>query len=162
MSTPPSWSPAPEYTDPRGPTQPAPAPVGAYGVPQYGSSPIAEEPSANPYGVPAAGAVPASPQYGYGYGYGQPSSPQRTNGLAIASLVTSLVSLLTVITAPVGLILGIVALRAIRRDGTGGRGQAIAGIIIGATVTLGVAAIVGFFFVIATVMTVPGIEGAST
>lgn len=162
MSTPPNWSPAPEPPDSGGSTQPAPAPVGAYDAPQYGHSPIAAEPSPNPYGVPAAGAIPSFPQYGNEYGYGPPTSPQPNNGLAIASLLTSLVSLLTVFPAPVGLILGIAALRAIRRDGTGGRGLAIAGIIIGATVTLGAAAIIGFFFVVATVMTVPGIEGAST
>ena len=139
MSIPPSWSPAPEPPDPGESTQPAPAsaPVDAYGAPQYGIPQRAAEPGINPYGVPAGGAVPAFPQYGYEYGYGQPSSPQHTNGLAIASLMTILVSLLTVVTAPVGLSLG-------------------------AIVTLGVAAVVGFFFAVATVKTVPGIEGAST
>lgn len=54
-----------------------------------------------------------------------PAQPNRTNGLAIASLVSSFfISLL-------GIILGHIALNQIKRTGEGGRGLAIAGLIIG-------------------------------
>ena len=53
--------------------------------------------------------------------------PQRTNGLAIAGFVTSLVCC-----GPVGLVLAIMGLNQIKKDPTqGGKGLAIAGIIIG-------------------------------
>ncbi len=51
---------------------------------------------------------------------------QQTNGMAIAGFVCSLVGLFTAILSPIGLILSLVALR---REG--GRGWAIAGIILG-------------------------------
>jgi hypothetical protein len=65
-----------------------------------------------------------------------------TNGLAIASLVTSLSCL-----PPLGLLLGILGLRQIRRRGDRGRGLAVAGVVISSLgivvialfVTLGVA-----------------------
>jgi hypothetical protein len=77
---------------------------------------------------------PTQPTYGtipYQTPYGQPA-PQTTNGLAVASLVVSLVCL-----APVGLILGLVALNQINEsNGTqGGKGMAIAGVTIGAVFT---------------------------
>lgn len=53
------------------------------------------------------------------------SAPQKTNGLAIASLVSSFfISIL-------GIILGFVALNQIKKSGEDGRGLALAGIIIG-------------------------------
>jgi len=59
--------------------------------------------------------------------YYQPPTPP-TNGMAIASLITSLLGLY-----PVGLILGYMAKRQIDESGgaMGGRGLAMAGIIIG-------------------------------
>jgi len=76
-----------------------------------------------------------SPYGGYGYpGYGVPVSPP-TSGLAIASLVCSLVGLATCITAPVGAILGHIARRQIRERGEGGDSMALAGIIVGWVVT---------------------------
>jgi hypothetical protein len=78
-----------------------------------------------------------------GYGPGAPT-PQR-NGLALASLICGLGSLgclllfFLLITVPLAVVLGIAAvvtgilgLRAVGRDGLGGRGQAIAGIVTGA------------------------------
>jgi len=55
----------------------------------------------------------------------------RTNPLAIVSLVLSLVGLLTWITAIGGVITGHIALSQIKRTGEGGRGMAIAGVIVG-------------------------------
>ncbi|WP_162243377.1 DUF4190 domain-containing protein [Cellulomonas sp. Leaf334] len=104
----------------------APVPYGApppsYGVPgAYGGPP--------PYGTPG---FPGAP-----FGYGGVVEPP-TDGLAIASLVTSVAGLLVLagIPGPVGLGLGIGALRRIRRRGTKGRGMAIAGVVVGAVSTL--------------------------
>ncbi|MCU1482368.1 MAG: hypothetical protein JWQ19_3154 [Subtercola sp.] len=60
--------------------------------------------------------------------YGATAGPvaPRTNVLAIVSLVVSIVGF-TII----GIILGFVALSQIKRTGEGGRGLALAGIIIG-------------------------------
>ena len=53
------------------------------------------------------------------------SVPQKTNGIAIAALISSFfVSVL-------GIILGFVALSQIKKTGENGRGLALAGIIIG-------------------------------
>lgn len=52
---------------------------------------------------------------------------QRTNGLAIAALVCPLV---TCVLFPLGIIFGHIALSQISRTGEGGRGLAIAGLII--------------------------------
>ena len=69
-------------------------------------------------------------QYGGGY-----APPVGTNGLAIASLVTSIVGgCLYGLGAVVAIILGVVALGQIKRTGQQGRGMAIAGISIGAAV----------------------------
>lgn len=80
------------------------------------------------------------------YAYGPPGGfapPQQSNGMAIASLVTSLSGLLCFITFPIGLILGIVALPTAKRENnSSAKGMAIAGIVIGA---LGTASIVGLF-----------------
>lgn len=62
----------------------------------------------------------SSPQYP-----GYAPAPARTNGLAIAALVSSFfISLL-------GIILGHIALSQIRTSGEGGRGLAIAALVIG-------------------------------
>lgn len=58
-------------------------------------------------------------------GYVQHSAPARTNGLAIAALISSFfISLL-------GVILGHIALNQIKTTGEGGRGLAIAALVIG-------------------------------
>jgi hypothetical protein len=61
-----------------------------------------------------------------------------TEGLATASLVTSIAGLVVLggLPGPVGVGLGIGALRRIRRRGTKGRGMAIAGVVVGAVGTL--------------------------
>ena len=74
--------------------------------------------AAPPYGTP--------PAYGYGYA---PQPVAATNGWAIASLVVSLVS--CGFGSLLGVIFGHIALSQIKRDGGGGRGLAIAGLVIG-------------------------------
>ncbi|HEY8721267.1 DUF4190 domain-containing protein [Pengzhenrongella sp.] len=139
--------------DPYGAPQDTPAgyPAQPYGAPQY---PAAQYPAAE-YPAPPPAVAPGYPQYGpaYNYGpgsYGAPVVP--TNGLAIASLICGVTSFMVGITAPVAVILGILALRQIQRDGTQGRGMAIAGIAVGGAVTVGglliVVAYLGFFAVL--------------
>ncbi|MEI2784241.1 MAG: DUF4190 domain-containing protein [Candidatus Nanopelagicales bacterium] len=54
-----------------------------------------------------------------------------TNGLAIGSLVLSLLGLFCGIGSIVGVILGFIARGQIKRTGQGGNGLAVAGIVIG-------------------------------
>jgi len=104
---------------------------------------------------------PSGPPYGYGpppghcgpppyypgqsnpY-YGYPTGPQRTNGLAVASLVTSIAGVVLgiplalfcyigVLIPIIGAVLGGVALGQMKRTNQPGRGLAIAGLAIGAT-----------------------------
>lgn len=112
-------------TYPNDPNQQPPYPSG-YGGDPYGQQyPPQQYPGQQP-----------PPQYGqpspYGYsGYGQ-QPPSGTNGMAIASLVTSGAGfLLCTLACPVGAILGHVALGRIKQTGQDGRGLALAGIIIG-------------------------------
>jgi Domain of unknown function (DUF4190) len=92
---------------------------------------------------------PQVPDYGYAPPprpgppqYGPPPPGQRTNGLAIASLVLSLASVSVCISAPIGAILGHVARRQIAERGESGDGMARAGIIIGWIVTALLAAVI--------------------
>jgi Domain of unknown function (DUF4190) len=76
------------------------------------------------------------PQYGqypqYGGPGGQYGAPQRTNPLAIASLVCGIGQILLGLIAGIpGIILGFIALNQIKTKGEGGRGMAIAGIVLG-------------------------------
>jgi hypothetical protein len=64
----------------------------------------------------------------YDPGYG---AARGTNGMAIASLVCSLVGLLTCIGAPIGIVLGHVAKGQIKTSGEEGDGLATAGLIVG-------------------------------
>ncbi|MBD8059304.1 DUF4190 domain-containing protein [Cellulomonas sp. JH27-2] len=107
-----------------------------YGQPQYGQPQYSQPGYPPPYGQPAYG-QPTYPSPGGTYapaGYGS----RGTDGLAIASFATSLGGLVVLagIPCPVGLGLGIASLRRIKRNGTDGRGFAIAGIAIGAFGTL--------------------------
>jgi hypothetical protein len=120
------------YTDPsqQQPQQPSygqqPPVQPQYGQPQYGQPGYGQPYAASPYGPPQA-----VPYYAY------PPAP-RTNVLAIVSLVSAFfVSIAAVVT-------GHIALAQIRRTGEGGRGMALAGLIIG---YIGVA-FAAIFFVI--------------
>ena len=106
---------------------------------------MTEQPANYPPSQPGGYGYQPSPPGGYGYqpsppgGYGYPPPgvgyppPQGagTNGMAIASLVSSLLGWLCVIGPILGLIFGFIALGQIKKTGQGGRGMALAGIIIG-------------------------------
>lgn len=96
------------------PPQYPPPPPGGYG---YQPPP---PPSPGGYGYPPPAPSP----------YGAYPQPVGTNGLAIASLVCSLVGLFCGIGPIVGLVLGIIALNQIKKTGQDGRGMALAGVII--------------------------------
>jgi len=120
------------------PQQPNPA-YPPYTPPSYGQAPPPDaqqpyptQPSPQqPYGTPPPyGTGYPSPYGGYAPGY---PGPQRRNGLAVASMWTSIGGIVTCgFSGIVGLVLGIVALNQFKRDGTAGRGMAIAGIVVGA------------------------------
>jgi hypothetical protein len=154
---PPPWQPPPPYGAPPGWQQPPPryaAPPGWQQPPPppYGAPP-GWQPQPPPYGAPP-GWQPGPPQYGappgsaptgwhsvggYPQPYGYPR-PRNTNGFSIASLVLSLLGLfpLVVIGPVLGIIFGVIALRnpAVANRTDGGRGLAIAGIVIGVVVLL--------------------------
>jgi hypothetical protein len=124
----------PYYGGPEG-SYPAPDPSGGpaggpYAAPYGGYAPA---PQGMPYGQPAyqppAGAVP--PPYGQPYGYGYPYAPaQRTNGLAIASMVLGILWLYW-IGSILALVFGYIAKNQIRERGEAGGGMATAGIVLG-------------------------------
>ncbi|MCF2530158.1 DUF4190 domain-containing protein [Yinghuangia soli] len=96
----------------------------------WGHNPYDQQPGGYPPGgYPPPGYLPPGyqqPGYG-GYGYGpQPG----TNGMAIASLVLSIVCL-SGVGSVLGVIFGHIALGQIERTGQQGRGMAIAGLVIG-------------------------------
>ena len=116
------------------PVEPPPAAV-APPAPPVVPEPARPDPYAqpNPYAQPAPtfaqpaygqpGASPYAPQYGYG---------PRTNPLAIVSLVLSLVAVFVWFLGSLGAVIcGHIALNQIKRTGEGGRGLALAGVIIG-------------------------------
>jgi hypothetical protein len=106
---------------------------------------------------PPTEAYPAAP-YQQPYGYSPYPATRPVEGLAIASLVVSCVAALAIcayglggLIGPVGAVLGHVARRRIRVNGTGGEGMALAGIIVGWVATgLGLLAIAGVVALIAT------------
>ncbi len=98
---------------------------------------MTDQPPSYPPPPPPGGYGYPPPQQPGGYGYPPPGSgyPQQTpgtNGLAIASLVCSLLGWLCGIGPILGLVFGFIALNQIKQTGQGGRGMALAGIIIGA------------------------------
>ena len=143
----PTEYPAPGSAQPGYPPPPYPGPPG-YGAPpppQYGTPPYGTP----PYGAPTPGYPPPTgygpPPTGYpapDYSiYGPPA--QKTNSMAIASLVASLVGFLCWLGSIAGIVLGIVAMNQIKQNREQGHGLAVAGIAIGA-----VSLIVGFIFMV--------------
>ena len=138
---------APPYTDAGSPSPyPAPGygaqsyPPPGYGTPGYGAPGYGTQ----GYGTQGYGAPGYPSPYGaypgadYGYGYGAPAQ-QGSNGMAIGSLVTSLLALpLNIacfsgtIASIVAVVLGIVALNQIKTSGQSGKEMATAGIAIAA------------------------------
>ncbi|WP_229402755.1 DUF4190 domain-containing protein [Micromonospora okii] len=107
-------------------------------------------PVADPYAAP--GYAPAGyPPPGYP-GYGYPVAP-KTNGLAVAALVLALVGLASCITAPIGAIMGHVAMKQIRQTGEAGEGMAKAAIIVGWILT-GLLALLIIFYIVVIVIAI--------
>lgn len=89
--------------------------------------------------VPKNSAPPSPPASGYGYpppgmppSYYPPVQTRRTNSMATASLVCGVCGFICLVPGILGIIFGFIALGQIKREGTQGRGMAIAGIITGA------------------------------
>jgi hypothetical protein len=140
----PTEYPAPSQQPPSGYGQPGYAQPRPYGVPSYPPPPPQYGPSYPPPGYSGGG-------YGGPPAYPGPYDPyqlyrdrsQETNGLAIASLITSIVggllgiplsfAMIGILFPIIGAVLGVAALSQIKRTGQQGRGLAIAGIAVGAT-----------------------------
>ncbi len=107
--------------------------------------------------VPPAGGEPSQPPYGQP-GYAPYGYAPRTNTLAIVAFVLGLCGFVSGITAIGGIICGHLALSQINRTGEGGRGFALAGLIIGyALIAIGiVVAIVYVVILIAIIGTAVG------
>lgn len=130
--------------------------------PQYQHPPVDPQPPLNYPEYPYTGPQPAQPPPYSPVGYGGPPPPpyggpmpmyypyqpqsQRTNSLAVASLVTSIAGVVFGIPLAVlcfvgllipviGAVLGGIALSQIKQSGEQGRGMAIAGVAIGAATT---------------------------
>jgi hypothetical protein len=110
-ATGPPPAPSPQPANQSQPSYPPP-----YGAPQY-------QPYQQPAPLPGQ---PVPPPPG-----GQPP----TNGLAIAALVCSLAGIITLISAPVGAVLGHLATRQIAQTGEGGASLAKAAIWVGWIIT---------------------------
>jgi hypothetical protein len=111
----------PEYQQPGYQQQPGypPPPPGYQPYGSYGT------PYDQPAGYPPP--PPGYPSYAGGYGAGQ-----KTNSLAIWSLVASLIGFVCCIGSVTGIALGLVALNQIKQNQEEGQGLAIAGIAVGA------------------------------
>jgi hypothetical protein len=125
-------------------SQPEPAPSSpppSYPPPQPGYPPPA---GYGPPGHPPYQSMPPEYPQPYPGGY-YPGGQSRTNTLAIASLIASLVGLLPLcgIGSIVGIVLGGIAINQIKRTQQEGFGMAVAGIVVGAA-TL----VVGLIFVL--------------
>lgn len=111
QTPPPAYSPTPTYGQETGYGQQP-----GSGQPGYGAQPAYGQP--NPYAA-------------QGYGYGAPAG--TTSGLAIASLILGIAGFVLPFVLPsiAAIILGFMARSRIRQSGQGGRGIALAGIILG-------------------------------
>ncbi len=143
----PGEAPGPFAIPPQGPPYGPPTgpPPGSWGTGTYPGFTYGPPPGGYGAGPPPAGDGPTGaypgpfPPGAYGYGAWSGYGPPRTTeGLAIGSLVTSLVGLVAasvlfvpILACPVGAVLGHIALRRIAEKGTQGRGLALAGVIVG-------------------------------
>ncbi|NLU76491.1 DUF4190 domain-containing protein [Streptomyces sp. HNM0575] len=129
--------------------------------PQQPQAPQPYAGSGAAYGYPN----PAPQPYGYGagpgpVGYGWHGPPQQPGGKAVAAMVLGIIGLLTVSTcwgsflgiflSPVALGLGLSAKRAADRGEAGGRGQAVAGFVMGIIGTVLSVLLVAFLVVMLT------------
>ncbi|WP_165975928.1 DUF4190 domain-containing protein [Actinomadura rubrisoli] len=100
-----------------------PSDPGHPGNDPHGGPPM---PPQSSYPPPMPGGAPPPMPGGPSYGSGQQSNDGKTNGLAIASLVTGLLNCFFLL----GAVLGVIALRQIGQRGGKGKGMAIAGIAL--------------------------------
>lgn len=146
------------------PPAPPPSPYG-YGTTaphaQPGPPPGTQgaAPHASGYGYPSPSPVAPPTPYGYGFGYGwaQPLPAGKSIAAMVLGIVTMVLlctcwgSFLGLVTGPVALCLGLSARRQADRGELGGRGQAVAGFVMGIVGTvLSVLIVVGL--VVAIVM----------
>ncbi|MGM1016236.1 MAG: DUF4190 domain-containing protein [Actinomycetota bacterium] len=108
---------SPGYPSP--PAYPGAAASGGYPAPSPGVAPYAQAPG-----------YPQAPSYGSYQGYPQ---PQPTNGLALTSMITGIVGwiLIPILASIVAIVTGHMGLNQLRQKPAGGRGMAIAGLILG-------------------------------
>lgn len=127
------YPPLEQYTDPLAPLG-YPAAAGLP-PPLYPTQP--QGPTGYPQPYPA---YPSYPAYGY---------PQHrgTSGMAIGALVCSALGLVVCLPAPIGVILGIMAMRETKRTGQEGHALALAAVIIGGLVTAGIVLYILFLIV---------------
>jgi hypothetical protein len=71
------------------------------------------------------------PNPGFPPGNYQPMPPPRTSGAAIASLILGILGCVPLLTGVLAVILGMIGLGATKKPGVGGRGLAIAGLVLG-------------------------------
>lgn len=158
-------APGPQSSPPADPTLPMggnPIPTQPTSADPYApAGPYAGMPAADPYAAPAYPAA-GDPYAAGGYpppaypAYGAPAT--KTNGMAIAALALALIGITSCITAPIGAILGHVALKQIRERGESGEGMAKAGIIIGWIVT----ALMVLFIVAVPIAAIVGSNSSSS
>ncbi|WP_171110055.1 MULTISPECIES: DUF4190 domain-containing protein [Streptomyces] len=148
MSIPPPPGPQ-QPQDPQGPYGPYPAPhaQGPYGGQgPYGAQGPYGGQGPGPYGPQGPGPYGPQPPYGP-WGPYPPQGLPPVNGLAIAALVLGILCFLPA----VGLVLGLIALRQIKRKGERGKGMAVTGAVLSTvglvllTVSLSTGAVSGFW-----------------
>ncbi len=117
---------------PSGSPPPMPPPPGFQQPPAYGGPPYPPPGYGPPSGYP--GGYYPGPDYPGGYGPqgGFPGAAQPgTNGLAIASLISSFAGVFCCVGSIAAIVLGTIALDQIKRNRQEGYGLAVAGIVIG-------------------------------
>ncbi|WP_181767739.1 DUF4190 domain-containing protein [Streptomyces albidus (ex Kaewkla and Franco 2022)] len=130
-----------------------------YGGQQYGAQPYGQPGPGAAYGYPTQ--APGSFGYGAGPGgYGWHGAP-LPNGKSVAAMVLGIISMVVVascwgsflgiITSPIALGLGLSARRGVERGELGGRGQAVAGFVMGIVGTVLSAIIVTVLLLMFTV-----------
>ncbi|GIE27861.1 hypothetical protein Ait01nite_009060 [Actinoplanes italicus] len=170
---PPPHDPTLPYPPPYTPSSPAPSsgsgaypPPPGYGPPPaYGQQPPAYGQPPPAYGPPPGYPPPDKSPFGqpppaYGVPYPPYGAAQRTNGLAIASLICSVAGVLTCISAPVGVVLGHVAKKQIRETGEDGDGLATAGLWVG--YILSALGLLGIIFYVVVIIAAIGSGAANS
>ena len=136
-----------------GPAVPPPPYAGGPQTPPYAAPGVPYQPPAYPVQQPVQQYPGAAPVYGAPYGgapYGY-APARRTNALAIVAMIASILGfiwVLPLIGGLTGAIMGHISLGQIKRTGEGGRGMALAGVIVG-WIGVGLIVIGGIFIAIA-------------